>query len=146
MAEHPNISLLKRLDPANLASAADLFAPVVIWHDFNPNLVDMQGDYVGLEGIRSFFETLGRKSGGTFKIEPVSIDAVGDELVVVQSRNTMTLQDRSIAIDVVVVWRIVDGRVVEVWVLFREALRRVEPNGMEGRIPVIRCGRSCIGC
>lgn len=115
MTEHSNIALLKRLDPANPASAADLFAPDVVWHNFNPNLADMQGDYVGLAGIRSFFETQGRKSGGTFKIEPVSIEAVGDELVIVHSRNTMTLRDRRIAIDVVVVWRIVEGRVVEVW-------------------------------
>tara|TARA_R110000787_G_scaffold285461_5_gene401234 strand:- start:651 stop:887 length:237 start_codon:yes stop_codon:yes gene_type:complete len=68
-----------------------------------------------LKGIRSFFETIAQKSSGTFKIEPVSIDAVGDELVVVQSRNTLTIQDQSIALDVVVVWRFVDGRIVEVW-------------------------------
>ncbi len=113
--EHPNISLMKRFDPGNPASAVDLFASDVVWHYFNPNLPEMQGDYVGLEGIRSFFETIGQKSRGTFNIEPVSIDAVGDELVVVQSRNTLTIQDRSIALDVVVVWRFVDGRVVEVW-------------------------------
>jgi len=113
--EHPNISLMKRLDPRNLASAADLFTPDVVLHYFNPNLPEMQGDYLGLEGIRSFFETIGQKSRGTFKIEPVSIDAVGDELVVVQSRNTLTIQDQNIALDVVVVWRIVDGRIAEVW-------------------------------
>ena len=38
-----------------------------------------------------------------------------NELVVVQSRNTLTFGDRSVAVDVVVVWRIVEGRVVEVW-------------------------------
>ena len=113
--EHPNISLMKRLDPHNLASAADLFAPDVVFHYFNPNLPEMQGDYEGLEGIRSFFESIGEKSRGTFKVEPVSIDAVGEELVVVHSRNTLTLKDRHIALDVVVVWRIVDGRIAEVW-------------------------------
>jgi ketosteroid isomerase-like protein len=113
--EHPNISLIKRLDPGNLANATDLFAPDVVFHYFNPNLPDMQGDYVGLDGIRSFFESIAQKSRGTFKVEPVSIDAVGDELVVVQSRNTLTLQDRNIALDVVVVWQIVDGRIAEVW-------------------------------
>ena len=41
--------------------------------------------------------------------------AVGDELVVVQTRNSLTLEGQPITIDVVVVWRIVDGRITEVW-------------------------------
>jgi ketosteroid isomerase-like protein len=113
--EHANVSLLKRLDPRNLTSAADLFAQDVVWHFFNPRLPEAQGDYVGLTGIRSFFETLGAKTGGTFKIEPISVTAVGDELVVTHTRNTMTLQGRPIAIDAVAVWRVVDGRIAEVW-------------------------------
>lgn len=86
--EHANVSLLKRLDLRNLATAAGLFAPDVVWHYFNPNLPDMQGDYVGLDGIRSFFEKVGQKSKGTFKVQPVSMTAVGDELVVTQTRAT----------------------------------------------------------
>jgi ketosteroid isomerase-like protein len=113
--EHPNISLLKRLDLRNLAAAKDLMAEDVVWHYFNPNLPDLQGDYVGLDGIRSFFEAVGEKSRGTFRIEPVSITAAGDELVVTQNRNTLTFQGRSIALDVVVVWRVLDGRIAEVW-------------------------------
>jgi len=113
--EHPNVSLLKRLDRSNLAAARDFIADDVVWHYFNPNLPDMQGDYVGLDDIRSFFETIGQKTRGTFNVQPVSISAVGDELVVTQTRNTLTIQDQSIALDVVVVWRFVDGRIVEVW-------------------------------
>ena len=48
-------------------------------------------------------------------IEPVSAVPVGKELVVVQSRNSLTLDHQSVTIDVVVVWRIVEGRIVEVW-------------------------------
>jgi len=70
---------------------------------------------VGLDGIRSFFEAVGENSQGTFRTEPVSITAVGDELVVTQNRNTLTFKGRSIALDVVVVWRVLDGRIVEVW-------------------------------
>ncbi len=79
------------------------------------NLPDMQGDYVCLDGVRSFFEAIRQKSRGTFKVQPVSTTAVGDELVVVQTRNTLTFQSHSTALDVVVVWRFVDGRIVEVW-------------------------------
>ena len=112
---HPNVALLKRLDLRNLAASKGLIAEDVVWHYANPNLPDMQGDYVGLEGVRAFFAAIAQKSGGTFNINPMSITPVGDELVVVQSRNTLTFENRSVTVDVVVVWRIVDGRVVEVW-------------------------------
>ena len=114
-AEHPNISLIKSLNPQNLASASDVFADDVVFHYFNPKLPNLQGDYVGLRGIAEFFDALGAQSHGTFKVDPRSVTAVGDELVVVQTRNTLTLDGEPIAIDVVVVWRIVDGRVAEVW-------------------------------
>ena len=116
MAEgHPNIALLQRLDLHDLGSAAELFADDFVWHFFNPRLPDMQGDYVGLAGLRSFFEKIMSLTGGSFKVHPVSLTAVGDELVVAQTRNTMTLQGQQVATDVVVVWRIVDNRIKEVW-------------------------------
>ena len=113
--EHPNVSLLKQLDPRNMAAAAVLFAADVVWHYFNPSLPDVQGDYVGLTAIQDFFEKISAVTGGTFQVEPVSIQAVGDELVAMQTRSSMTLEGRPIAIDIVVVWRIVDGRITEVW-------------------------------
>ena len=108
-------SLLKRLDLGNLAAAKDVFADDVVWHFFNPNLPDLQGDYVGLDGIRSFFQGLGEMSRGTFRTEPVSVSAIGDELVVSHNRNTLNFKSRAIALDVVVVWRFLDGRIAEVW-------------------------------
>lgn len=126
--DHPNVALLKRLDLRNLAASRGLIAEDVVWHYSNPNLPDMQGDHVGLDGVRSFFETIAHKSGGTFQINPVSATPVGDELVVVQSRNTLTFEGRSVAVDVVVVWRIVNGRVVEVWDIVPGDAREVQ-NG-----------------
>lgn len=113
--EHPNLSLLKQLDPSNLSAAKGVFADDVVFHYFNPNLPDLQGDYVGMDGIRSFFEIIAKMTLGTFKVEPIMITAVGDDLVVTQVRDTLTIQGKSIALDVVVVWRFVDGRIVEVW-------------------------------
>lgn len=126
--EHPNVALLKRLDLRNLAASKGLIAADVVWHYSNPNLPDMQGDYVGLDGVRSFFEAIAQKSGGTFQIDPMSVTPVGDELVVVQSRNTLTFGGRSVTVDAVVVWRIVDGRVVEVWDIVPGHAREVQ-NG-----------------
>ena len=112
---HPNLALLQQLDRHNMAASAHLFADDAVFHYFNPNLPDLQGEHVGPDGIRDFFEALAERSKGTFQIEPVSATPVGNELVVVQSRNTLTLEDRTITIDVVVVWRIKEGRIVEVW-------------------------------
>jgi len=125
---HPNVALLKRLDLRNLAASKGLIAEDVVWHYSNPNLPDMQRDYVGLDGVRSFFEAIAQKSGGTFQIDPMSVTPVGNELVVVQSRNTATFEGRSVTVDVVVVWRIVDGLVVEVWDIVPGDAREVQ-NG-----------------
>lgn len=113
--EHPNIALLKRFDPSDMAASTALFAEDAVWHYFNPNLPDLQGDHVGPDGIRAFFGTLADMSRGTFRVEPVSVTPVGKELVVVQSRNVLTLGERTVTVDVVVVWRFVGGRIVEVW-------------------------------
>lgn len=115
MTEHPNVGLLMRFDPADPSGAFDVFAEDVVWHFFNPLLPDVQGDYVGVDGVRSFLETMRTLTNGTFSVEPVSMTPCGDELVVVQTRNRLTLGDRSIETDVVTVWRMVDGRVTEVW-------------------------------
>jgi ketosteroid isomerase-like protein len=127
--EHPNVRLLKRLDLRDLAAAKDLFAEDVIWHYFNPNLPDLEGDYVGLDGIRSFFETIAKKSHGTFSVTPVSVKPVGNELVVAEARDTITFGERTVVMDVVVVWRIVDGRIAEIWDIVPAQPTEVEDAG-----------------
>jgi ketosteroid isomerase-like protein len=113
--EHPNISVLKQLDLGNLAEAADLFTEDFVWHFFNPRLPDLQGDYVGIDGLQAFFEKLGAATGGTFQVEPVSITPVGDELLVVHARDKLAIGGMRIELDAVVVWRIVGGRITEAW-------------------------------
>ncbi|MEM8589707.1 MAG: nuclear transport factor 2 family protein [Pseudomonadota bacterium] len=112
---HPNVALISRLDIHDIAASKDVFAEDAVFRYFNPLLPDLQGDYVGLAGIRAFFQKIGALSAGTFRIEPVSATAVGDELVVVHTRNSLTFDNQPITMDVVVVWRIVNGRVTEVW-------------------------------
>lgn len=111
----PAMAVLGQLDTGDIAASAHLFSEAAIWHYSNPNLPDLQGDYVGPAGIRAFFAALAETSRGTFRIEPVSATPVGPDLVVVQSRNTLRFEGRSVTVDVVVVWRIVAGRIVEVW-------------------------------
>ncbi|MEO1223305.1 MAG: nuclear transport factor 2 family protein [Pseudomonadota bacterium] len=112
---HPNVALIEQLDIHDIAASKDVFAEDAVFRYFNPLLPDLQGDYVGLAGIRDFFQKIGALSEGTFRIEPVSATAVGDELVVVHTRNSLTFDNQPITMDVVVVWRILNGRVTEVW-------------------------------
>ena len=112
---NPALAVLGQFDPGNMADSARLFSKDAVWHYSNPKLPELQGDHVGPEGIGAFFAALAEKSEGTLRIEPVSATPVGPELVVVQSRNTLTLGAREIIVDVVVVWRIVAGRILEVW-------------------------------
>ena len=113
--EHPNLSVLKRFNPADVAGSVDVFSEDVVFHFFNPALPDLEGDYIGREGLQTFFSKMAETTKGSFKVNPVSTTAVGDELVVVHVKNTMTLADQRIEIDVVVVWRILEGFIVEVW-------------------------------
>ena len=112
---HPNIDLGTRIDTTDMAAQVDLFHPDVIWHFFNPMAPDLAGAYHGVEGIAEFFQKVGNFSQGTFAIEPRGAWAVGDELVVVQPCNRLTQAGVASEFDVVVVWRLVDGKIAEIW-------------------------------
>ncbi|NHF59693.1 ester cyclase [Flavobacteriaceae bacterium TP-CH-4] len=112
---HPKITLLQQLDLTNLATAKDIIAEYRVWHYFNPRLPQIQGDYVGIEGFRDFFGKMAQTTSGSFKVNPISITPIGDELVITHVRNTMLLEGKPIEIDAVVVWRIVNGKITEAW-------------------------------
>ncbi len=113
--QHPNIALLNGIDISNLDACADAFADNAVWRFFNPQLPDVAGDYVGLDGIKAFFARMAQETEGTFNVRPVTAWPVGNELVVVQTQNSLTLGNESVLTDVVLVWRFVDGKVTEVW-------------------------------
>ncbi|MEM8793998.1 MAG: nuclear transport factor 2 family protein [Pseudomonadota bacterium] len=113
--DHPNIALMKMLDPRDLDASEQRFAETFVWHYINPNLPDLEGDYIGFEGLKRFFGALAGKTAGTFRVEPLSISAAGDELVVTHVRDTMKLAGVETVVDAVVVWRIVGGKFAEAW-------------------------------
>lgn len=112
---HPNLAVLGRIDVTDLPTCADAFAEDAVWHFFNPQLPEIAGDYRGRDGIEAFFAAMAGATDGTFRVNVKDARAVGDELVVVETVNEMVLEGGPIAVDVVVVWRIVDGKVTEVW-------------------------------
>lgn len=112
---HPNIALLNTIDIRNLDSCADAFAKDAVFHYFNPKALKLQGDYTGIDGIKRFFTTLDTVTDGTFSVRPINAWPVGDELVVVQTKNTLKWDGQITVIDVALVWRFVDGKVAEVF-------------------------------
>ncbi|MBE9046808.1 hypothetical protein IQ255_20745 [Pleurocapsales cyanobacterium LEGE 10410] len=85
--EHLNISILKKLDPCNLAESADLFAEDFIWHCFNFKLSYIHGDYTGLKGLQGFLKKLETLTSRTFQIEPDSITTI--DVAAVESVNIL---------------------------------------------------------
>jgi ketosteroid isomerase-like protein len=119
MPEHENIVIVRRISAAiqsgTISAANDALQPDVVWHYFNPKLPEVAGDYHGASGVERFFAVLATKSKGTFSVEPVAAHAFGGELVVTHARVSLTLDHQSITTDVIVVWRIRERRVAEVW-------------------------------
>ena len=54
-------------------------------------------------------------AGVSFEVNLVSVTPVGEELVVLHRKQRMVLKGEDIDTDVVVVYRIVEGRIAEVW-------------------------------
>lgn len=112
---HPNLSLLGELNLADLNSCKSIIADDFVWHYYNSHLPELNGDHFGIDGWKSFFAKLGKKSNRTFRQKLIDGRAAGDELVVTQVCNTMALEGRSFEVDAVVVWRIVNGKIAEAW-------------------------------
>ena len=112
---HPNLLLMQQFDIKNLDVCAEIMAENFVWHYFNPRLPDLEGAYRGLAGIKDFFAKLAAISNDSFQVSVVDGRAVGDELVVTQTCNRIKLEDNTIEFDVVVVWRIVEGKIAEAW-------------------------------
>jgi len=113
--EHQNIKVLQRLNLFNLKASSDIIADDFVWHYFNPELPEMEGDYKGIAGLADFFKKMAGNTGGSFKVNVISTMPMGDELVVTHVRDTMILKDKPIEVDAVVVWSIADGKIQEAW-------------------------------
>ena len=113
--EHPNISILKRFNPLNPNTLAEVLSEDFVWHYINPTLTELEGDYSGLSGLTDFFQKIADRTSGTFKVNPISIIPLGDELILTYIKDTMVLDVRTMKVDAVVLWCIIDGEIKEAW-------------------------------
>ncbi len=82
-------------------------------------------EYKGPDGVIKYFTALAELSGGTFKIEPTAFYA-DDERVVVLDHVTGSRLDKMLDTDMVHVFRVRDGKMVEVTTFASDPKRNEE--------------------
>ncbi|MEM6550497.1 MAG: nuclear transport factor 2 family protein [Pseudomonadota bacterium] len=129
---HRYATILGQVDVSAMRRSAHLFHPTAVWWFYNSELPDLSGDHVGFDAICAFFDRLKARTGGTFDVSPQHLRVVGDELVVVETLNRMTLDAVQIEVDVVVVWRFIDGLIAEVWDIPATNTARISKGSVAG--------------
>ena len=112
---HPNMSLLMKLDLQNLDSCRDILSENFIWHYYNSELPELEGDHFGIDGLKDFFKKLNEKGSGGFQVNVIDARPVGDELIVTQVCNRLDMDGNATEFDAIVVWRVVDSKIAEAW-------------------------------
>ncbi len=116
MAEHPNVTLLKKgyaaFAEGDMAALTELFDQGATWHV--PGESPISGDHIGRDAIFGFFGQLVELSGGTFKNESHDILA-NDEHGVGLSNITGSREGKELNMKETEVFNLKDGKVTEVW-------------------------------
>ena len=63
-AIHANLAIIHKLDIKNLDACADIFADNFVWHYFNSDWPEIEGDYQGVSGLKDFFARVMKNSNG----------------------------------------------------------------------------------
>ncbi|MCK0146839.1 nuclear transport factor 2 family protein [Arenibacter sp. F26102] len=113
--EHPNISIIKRFNPVDPNTLAGVLAEDFVWHYINPKVSELEGDYFGLSGLTDFFQKIAGRTSGSFKVNPISIIPMGDELIITHVKDSLSLDGKDMEIDAIVVWCIINGQIKEAW-------------------------------
>ena len=58
---------------------------------------------------------MGGRTNGSFQVNPLSINPMGDELISTHVKDSMSLDGQQLEIDAVVLWCIIDGKIKEAW-------------------------------
>lgn len=117
--ESTNFEALERVGELIRTGFADRhdhpFADDFVFHFFNAQLPDLDGDYHGFDGIAELFKRLDQLSESGFRQVYHSLTPCGDELLVAFVTNTVGFNGIEIDVDAVVVWRVFGGQVHEAW-------------------------------
>jgi ketosteroid isomerase-like protein len=116
MAEHPNVSLVKKgyeaFAKGDMATLTDVLGQDMVWHIAGNN--PLAGEYQGRDAVFKMFAQLVELSGGTFRNEPHDILA-NDEHAVALTRETASREGKQLDALSVQVYHIRVGKVIEAW-------------------------------
>ena len=116
MAEHPNVSLLKKgyeaFATGDMATLRELFADDIVWHVSGAS--PLAGDHSGREAVFAFFSRSAELSGGTLRIELHDVLA-NDEHAVALARETASRQGKRLNAREADVYHVRNGKVTEFW-------------------------------
>jgi ketosteroid isomerase-like protein len=92
----------------DVAAVFAIFAEDVAFHI--PGHSPISGDYTGHEEVGGFFQSLGERSNGTFKIDVQDILDNGDDTVVALVTHVARREAAELAMRAVHVWQVKDGK------------------------------------
>jgi len=114
MAAQQNVERIRAgydaFNRGDLAALTDLFAEDAVWH--SPGRGPMASEYRGRDATFGCFGRLAQGTDGTFHANLRDLMGDGDTVVGVQS-NTATSAGKPLDVNVCVVFRMRDGRIVE---------------------------------
>ncbi len=116
MAEHPNVTLMKKgyeaFGKGDMGILSELFDQDATWHF--PGESPLSGDHKGRDAIFAFLGQVAVLSNGTFKSEPHDFLA-NDEHAVVLTNSTASREGKELNMKEVNVYQIKDGKAIEAW-------------------------------
>ncbi len=119
---HPNVELLQRysaaLQAGQAADALPFYAEDLVLHI--PGRSPHAGTFHGQDAVLAYYTRLFRDTNGSLEVLGVDDIIAGDDHAVTLVRWRLRRGDRTLDVDRVVVYRIVDSRIAEVWVHDRD--------------------------
>jgi ketosteroid isomerase-like protein len=120
MAEHPNVTLARRLyelfSQGDVEGFLELLADDVVWHV--PGRCPIAGDYKGRQAVLGYLSTIDELSGGTYRISEVHDVVANDQHVVGLHHSVATRPGKTYDYNETVIMHVRDGRVTEVWEVY----------------------------
>ena len=117
MGADENVAVMRRayeaFNSGDMETLIELFDESAVWH--LPGRSAMANDYQGSEAILTYFGRLGQETGGNFRAELGRLLADDDDYVVGVQRTRAERQGKNLDVANCIVFRLEDGRVVEVW-------------------------------
>jgi hypothetical protein len=94
----------------DIPAVLEVFSPDIRWQITGRS--GLAGEYRGHDAVLGFFGQLMERSGGTFRLELIDVLGSADHVVAL-TRETGERNGRTLDVQGVHVWRVVDGKAVD---------------------------------